>query len=94
MKRIGPDEALAIAAQLYVEMLKNGYTAVAEFHYLHHRPDGQTLCAVGGNGAGVGACGAEHRHGDNRAALAVCLCEFRRSGAGIRTKNDLPRIRT
>jgi formimidoylglutamate deiminase len=39
--RIGPDELRAIAAQLYVEMLKAGYTHVCEFHYLHHRPDGK-----------------------------------------------------
>src|SRR3546814_3070452 len=26
---------------LYVEMLEAGYTAVGEFHYLHHGPDGQ-----------------------------------------------------
>ena len=38
--RIGPDELRAIAAQLYVEMLKAGYTHVCEFHYLHHQPDG------------------------------------------------------
>jgi formimidoylglutamate deiminase len=38
--RIGPDELCAIAAQLYVEMLKAGYTQVCEFHYLHHQPDG------------------------------------------------------
>ena len=38
--RIGPDELRAIAAQVYVEMLKAGYTRVCEFHYLHHRPDG------------------------------------------------------
>ena len=31
------DEVQAIAAQLYVEMLEAGYTAVGEFHYLHHR---------------------------------------------------------
>ncbi|HEY8328040.1 MAG TPA: formimidoylglutamate deiminase [Rhodanobacter sp.] len=37
---IGPDELQAIAAQLYVEMLKAGYTHVCEFHYLHHQPDG------------------------------------------------------
>lgn len=37
---IGPDELRAIAAQLYVEMLKAGYTHVCEFHYLHHQPDG------------------------------------------------------
>ncbi|MEO8459919.1 MAG: formimidoylglutamate deiminase [Dokdonella sp.] len=38
---VGPDELRAIAAQLYVEMLKAGYTHVCEFHYLHHRPDGK-----------------------------------------------------
>ncbi|MCX7514809.1 formimidoylglutamate deiminase [Frateuria sp. STR12] len=37
---VGPDELKAIAAQLYVEMLKAGYTQVCEFHYLHHQPDG------------------------------------------------------
>ena len=37
---IGPDEAQAIAAMLYAELLRNGYTHVAEFHYLHHDPDG------------------------------------------------------
>lgn len=36
-----PEEVQAIAAQLYVEMLEAGYTAVAEFHYLHHQPDGR-----------------------------------------------------
>ena len=35
-----PDTHEAIARQLYVEMLKAGYTAVGEFHYLHLAPDG------------------------------------------------------
>ncbi len=39
--RLGPAELEAIAFGLYVEMLEAGYTAVCEFHYLHHRPDGQ-----------------------------------------------------
>jgi formimidoylglutamate deiminase len=38
--RIDPEALQAIAAQLYVEMLKAGYTQVCEFHYLHHQPDG------------------------------------------------------
>lgn len=38
--RLTPDDAFAIARFLYVEMLRNGYTAVAEFHYVHNRPDG------------------------------------------------------
>jgi formimidoylglutamate deiminase len=39
--RLNPEHLEAIAAQLYVEMLKAGYTAVGEFHYLHHDPDGR-----------------------------------------------------
>lgn len=38
---ITPDDLEAIATRLYIEMLKSGYTNVAEFHYLHHRPDGK-----------------------------------------------------
>ncbi|CAI9119239.1 formimidoylglutamate deiminase [Brytella acorum] len=39
--RIDPDGMRAIAAQLYMEMLKAGFTQVAEFHYLHRAPDGR-----------------------------------------------------
>jgi formiminoglutamate deiminase len=35
-----PDDIEAIAALAYMEMLEAGFTAVAEFHYLHHAPDG------------------------------------------------------
>ena len=35
-----PDHARAIAAMVQMEMLEAGYAAVAEFHYLHHQPDG------------------------------------------------------
>ncbi len=41
LERIGPDEQEAIAAQLYLEMLRGGYTSVGEFHYLHHDPAGR-----------------------------------------------------
>ena len=36
MERLTPEQAQAIAAQLYIEMLRHGYTAVGEFHYVHH----------------------------------------------------------
>jgi len=39
-QKITPEDERAIAAQLYVELLKGGYTSVVEFHYLHHQPDG------------------------------------------------------
>ncbi|WP_268920184.1 formimidoylglutamate deiminase [Acidiphilium iwatense] len=35
-----PDEIEAVTAMAYVEMLEAGFTAVAEFHYLHHDKDG------------------------------------------------------
>src|SRR5258706_3750020 len=41
LERIGPEHVEAIAAELYVEMLEAGYTAVGEFHYLHHDPSGR-----------------------------------------------------
>jgi len=40
LARLGPDEVEAVATQLYIEMLKVGYTAVGEFHYLHNDPNG------------------------------------------------------
>ena len=39
-ERLTPDSQEAIARFLYVEMLKAGYTAVGEFHYLHNQPGG------------------------------------------------------
>jgi len=61
---IQPQHLHAIASQLYLEMLKAGYTRVAEFQYLHHQSDGshydniaemslQTLSAACGVGIGI-----------------------------------------
>lgn len=41
VERLGPDEMEAIATFAYMEMLEAGFTSVAEFHYLHHQPDGR-----------------------------------------------------
>jgi formimidoylglutamate deiminase len=35
-----PDDLRVIAEYLYIEMLQQGYTSCAEFHYLHHQSDG------------------------------------------------------
>lgn len=37
---ISPDDIEAIASMLYSEMLRHGYTNVAEFHYVHHNQNG------------------------------------------------------
>lgn len=38
---VNPEQVQAIAAMLYAEMVRHGYTHVAEFHYLHHDKDGK-----------------------------------------------------
>lgn len=40
LARLRPEDVRAIATQLYIEMLEVGFTAVGEFHYVHHKPDG------------------------------------------------------
>jgi len=40
LEKLTSEDAQIIAKQLYIEMLKAGYTRVAEFHYLHHDLDG------------------------------------------------------
>ncbi len=63
-QRMTPAHLNAVAAQLYVEMLKAGYTTVCEFHYLHHRSDGSPYADRGemahalidaASAAGIGA---------------------------------------
>ncbi len=46
VERLTPEDTAAIAAFAYLEMLEAGYTAVAEFHYLHHAPDGAPYSPV------------------------------------------------
>jgi formiminoglutamate deiminase len=41
LRVLSPDDVEAIAAYAYMEMLEAGFTAVGEFHYLHHDPDGR-----------------------------------------------------
>jgi len=41
LRALSPDDVEAIASQLYSELLKHGFTAVAEFHYLRNDVDGR-----------------------------------------------------
>lgn len=41
LERLDPDQVQAIAGFVQMEMLEAGYAGVAEFHYLHHGPDGR-----------------------------------------------------
>ena len=45
LARLSPDDVQVVASQLYAEMLRHGYTAVAEFHYLRNDPHGRPYSA-------------------------------------------------
>ncbi len=44
--KLSPGDLEAVAAQVYVEMLKAGFSCVGEFQYLHHQPDGSTYDSI------------------------------------------------
>ena len=65
-KQLNPEQAQIIATQTYMEMLKHGYTAVAEFHYLHNAPDGKPY-------APPAEMGLAHLRGAELAGVAMTL---------------------
>ena len=69
-----------IATQLFVEMLKAGYTSVAEFHYLHRRADGAAYAGANelwqastsaADTAGIGLTLSAHTLSNQRLRLAA-----------------------
>lgn len=54
-----PDDVEAIAAFAFMEMLEGGFTAVAEFHYLHHDRDGRPYANLAELSARIAAAAAE-----------------------------------
>ena len=72
---ITPSQMQAIAAQLYAECLRHGYTAVCEFHYLHRAPDGafyanmaetaaRVIAAANASGIGISMLPVLYSHAD------------------------------
>jgi formimidoylglutamate deiminase len=59
LDRLDPDDVQAIAAQAFVEMLEGGFTALAEFHYLHHDKDGRAYADIAAMAGAVAAAAAE-----------------------------------
>ena len=91
--RLSPEDAEAVAAQLYVELLEWGFTGIAEFHYLHHQPDGtpyddiaemarRHLAAARRTGIGITLLPSLYRHGG---------IFGRRPGAGAAALPERPR---
>ena len=56
--QMDPDDVEAVATQAFVEMLEGGFSAVAEFHYLHHAPDGTPYGDIAEMASRVGVAAA------------------------------------
>lgn len=54
-----PEHQEAVATMLYAEMLRRGYTHVAEFHYLHHDKDGKAYANLSEMGERLLAAAAQ-----------------------------------
>ncbi len=54
-----PDHVEAAAAQLYMEMLEEGFTRVGEFHYLHNDKDGMQYSDIAEMAGRIGAASVE-----------------------------------
>lgn len=79
--RLQPADVAALTALAYAEMLESGFTAVAEFHYLHHDPSGAPYAeravmaaavaeAAAQTGIGLTLLPVFYRHGGFREAPA------------------------
>ncbi len=75
--RLTPENYVDLAAATYAEMVLAGYTAVGEFHYVHHRPDGQPYDDP--NAVGRALMSAAERAGIRLTLLDTC---YLRAGAG------------
>jgi formimidoylglutamate deiminase len=86
VERLTPPDVAAIAAMAYVEMLESGYTSVAEFHYLHHQPDGSAYPDPAAMAAAVRSAALQ---AGIRQLLLPCL--YQMSGFGPRPLLDRQR---
>jgi len=55
----GPDDMYRVGLAVYKAMLRNGYTHVAEFHYVHHQKDGRPYSNLAEMGAQLVAAAKE-----------------------------------
>lgn len=87
-----PDEIEAIAAYAFMEMLESGFSAVAEFHYLHNQPGGARYDDPAELAARIGA--AAHQTGIGLTLLPVYYAQGGvdgrpLAGGQMRFRNDL-----
>ncbi|MCC5960186.1 MAG: formimidoylglutamate deiminase [Rhodobacteraceae bacterium] len=69
LDHLTPDDARAIAAMVQMEMLQAGFGALAEFHYLHHQPDGRPYDKLSEMADGI--CAAAEQTGMGLTLLPV-----------------------
>jgi formimidoylglutamate deiminase len=73
---LDPDSAYEVARLLYGEMVVAGYTAVGEFHYPHHQPDGTPY--PDRNAMAKATVAAAH---DAGIEIVLLMCAYARAGA-------------
>lgn len=81
--QLSSEDVQVIARQLYIEMLKMGYTRVAEFHYLHHDIDGQNHQNLATMAQAIFAAAEQSGIG-----LTLLPVLYRFSGFGTQTATD------
>lgn len=95
LDQLTPDDVQTITAFVQMQMLESGYGAVAEFHYLHHAPNGQPYANLAEMSERIVA--AADQTGIGLTLLPVLYqyggCDQRALGPGqIRFGNDLDRF--
>jgi formimidoylglutamate deiminase len=83
LRQLTSEDAQVIASQLYIEMLKMGYTRVAEFHYLHHDIDGKNHEKLATMAQAIFAAAKQSGIG-----LTLLPVLYRFSGFGAQTATD------
>ncbi len=78
--RLDPDGLRELAFAGYLELLCAGYTAVGEFHYLHHPPGGGRYDDPNAMGLALGGGGRRGRHRSHPARYRLPGRWFRNPG--------------
>ena len=86
---LSPEQVQAIAALVYLEMQEAGYASVGEFHYLHHRPDGQPYDRLAELSDRIMEAARRDRNWPDPSAGAVFLCWCRGKSRLNRGRHDL-----
>jgi formimidoylglutamate deiminase len=90
LAQLTDQDAKVIAKQLYIEMLKMGYTRVAEFHYLHHDIDGSTYDNTSDENNGLGTMAEAIFQAAKESGIGLTMLPvlYQFSGFGAQAAND------